>query len=143
LRPDWAEAYNALGVVLQDQGKLNEAIENYERAATLKPEWFLPYHNLAECCVGQGEPNRAVEYFRQAINREPEFAVSHFDLATQLLQLGSFTEGWREYEWRWDYDGAIPPRQGFAAAVWDGSQLNGEAVLIWSEQGFGDVIQFA
>ena len=110
---------------------------------TLKPDWFLPYHNLAECFVGQGEPNRAIEYFREAINREPEFAVSHFDLATQLLQLGSFAEGWREYEWRWDYDGRIPPRQGFAPPVWDGSQLGGEIVLIWSEQGFGDVIQFA
>lgn len=142
LRPDWAEAYNALGVVLQDQGKLNDAIENYERAASLKPQWFLPYHNLAECCVARAEADQAIAYFRQAINREPDFAVSHFDLATQLLQLGSFAEGWREYEWRWDFDGRTPPRQGFNAPVWDGSQLDGETVLIWSEQGFGDVIQF-
>lgn len=142
LRPDWAEAYNGLGVVLQHQGKLNDAIANYQQAATLKPQWFLPYHNLAECFVAQGEPDQAIDYFRASIDREPGFAVSHFDLGTQLLQRGSFAEGWREYEWRFNNNGHTPKRDGCAVPVWDGSQLHGETVLIWSEQGFGDVIQF-
>jgi tetratricopeptide (TPR) repeat protein len=142
LRPDWAEAYNGLGVVLQNQGKLDDAIANYQQAATLTPQWFLPYHNLAETFIAQGKPERAVEYFKKSIACEPGFAISHFDLATQLLQLGSFTEGWREYEWRWDNEGRIPKREGFDVPVWDGSQLDGRTVLIWSEQGFGDVIQF-
>ena len=129
-------------MVLQRQGKLNDAIANYQQAATLKPQWFLPYHNLAQCFIAQGEPDRAIEYLRQSINLEPGFTVSHFDLATQLLQRGSFAEGWREYEWRWNNNGYTPKRQGFAAPVWDGSQLDGQTVLIWSEQGFGDVIQF-
>ncbi len=142
LKPDWAEAYNGLAVVLQQQGELNDAIANYQQAATLKPQWFLPYHNLAESFIAQGEPDRAIEYFRQSIDREPGCAVSHFDLATQLLQRGSFAEGWREFEWRWNHNGSTPRREGFTAPVWDGSQLDGHTVLIWSEQGFGDVIQF-
>ena len=142
LKPDWAEAYNGLAVVLQRQGKLNDAIANYRQATTLKPQWFLPYHNLAETFIAQGESDRAIECFRQSIDLEPRFAVSHFDLATQLLQRGSFAEGWREYEWRWNNNGHTPKRDGFAAPIWDGSQLDGQTVLIWSEQGFGDVIQF-
>lgn len=142
LRPDWAEAYNGLGVVLQQQGKLNDAIANYKHAASLKPQWFLPYHNLAETFIAQGEPDLAIEYFRKSIEREPGFPVSHFDLATQLLQHGSFAEGWSEFEWRFNNGGRTPKREGFDVPVWDGSQLDGGTILIWSEQGFGDVIQF-
>lgn len=142
LRPCWPEAFNALGVVLQAQGRLDDAIANYQQAATLKPQWFLPYHNLAESFIAQGKPDLAIKCFRKSIECEPRFAVSHFDLATQLLQRGSFAEGWREYEWRWNTNGRTPPREGFSAPVWDGSQLDGSTIVVWSEQGFGDVIQF-
>jgi tetratricopeptide (TPR) repeat protein len=32
MKPDYAEAYNNMGIALQDQGKLDEAIESYNKA---------------------------------------------------------------------------------------------------------------
>ena len=36
LKPDFAEAYNNLGNVFQDQGKLDEAIDVYKKSISLK-----------------------------------------------------------------------------------------------------------
>ena len=67
-------------------------------------------------------------------------ADAHLNLAQGLLRSGNFAEGWAEYEWRWQ-------RKGMAEAVldqprWTGSPLTGRAILLRSEQGFGDLLQF-
>ena len=38
LNPNYADGFNNLGIVLQDQGKLDEAIEAYTKALTIKPD---------------------------------------------------------------------------------------------------------
>jgi len=37
LRPDYVEAYSNLGVLLQENGKIKEAIECYKKAISIKP----------------------------------------------------------------------------------------------------------
>ncbi len=71
---------------------------------------------------------------------DPNLADAHLNLAQGLLRSGNFAEGWAEYEWRWQ-------RKGMAEAVldqprWTGSPLAGRAILLRSEQGFGDLLQF-
>ena len=46
LRPDFAEAYNNLGIVLAQQGKLNEAITSYQQALQLKTDYAEAVSNL-------------------------------------------------------------------------------------------------
>ena len=46
LKPDNAEAHNNLGVSLNDQGKLDEAIAEYREAIRLKPEHVEAHNNL-------------------------------------------------------------------------------------------------
>lgn len=41
-------AHNNLGLVLQQQGKLNEAITEYKRAIALDPYFVTPQNNLQE-----------------------------------------------------------------------------------------------
>jgi hypothetical protein len=48
--------------------------------------------------------------------------------------------GWAEYEWRWKC--APTPARPFSQPRWDGKPLEGKSVLIYSEQGLGDTIQF-
>ena len=47
--------------------------------------------------------------------------------------------GWPEYEWRWRMAGAARPN--FAQPCWKGEPLDGRTILVWCEQGLGDVIQ--
>lgn len=46
LKPDYAEAYNNMGVTLQEQGKQKEAILAYSKALSLKPDYVDVYYNM-------------------------------------------------------------------------------------------------
>lgn len=142
LRPGWAEAHNRLGSTLAALGLTADASSAFETAAALAPSWSVPCHNLGQLAMAANEPERAVLQLRAAIARDPTAAASHLDLGGQLLLLGAFEKGWREFEWRFGAGGATPQRQGTAAPVWDGRPLNGERVMVWIEQGLGDSLQF-
>ena len=56
------------------------------------------------------------------------------------LTLGDFESGWREYEWRWQCKEFNPPP--LHQPRWDGSALEGRTILLFGEQGLGDMLQF-
>src|SRR5436305_15337930 len=56
------------------------------------------------------------------------------------LLAGNFEQGWTEYEWRWQRQGAA--RHCFRQPLWDGAPLHGQTILLHAEQGFGDTLQF-
>jgi hypothetical protein len=72
---------------------------------------------------------------------EPDNAEAHWHLAGALLRRCDFDEGWREFEWRWRLRHSAP-RRSFTQPEWDGGDLQGRTILLYCEQGFGDVIQF-
>ncbi|MHC5543527.1 glycosyltransferase family protein, partial [Singulisphaera rosea] len=51
-----------------------------------------------------------------------------------------FARGWPEYEWRWKCPGRGMPT--FGLPLWDGQDLAGRTILLHTEQGFGDTLQF-
>jgi hypothetical protein len=54
--------------------------------------------------------------------------------------MGNFEQGWPEYEWRWQRP-QTPPRP-FRQPCWDGSPLAGRTILLYMEQGLGDILHF-
>jgi tetratricopeptide (TPR) repeat protein len=116
LRPDYVEALNSRGVVLKELRRLDEALASFERAVAL----------------------------------EPDHADAHLNEALLRLLMGDFERGWPQNEWRWqDAAFGVPkphvrlPRRDFTQPQWRGSEaLYGKTILLHSEQGFGDTIQF-
>jgi hypothetical protein len=53
---------------------------------------------------------------------------------------GNFEQGWAEYEWRWTQSKTKP--RAFSRPLWDGTDLRGRTILLYAEQGLGDVLQF-
>jgi hypothetical protein len=59
------------------------------------------------------------------------------------LLTGDLDAGWREYEWRWKDKSLDLPERDFAQPLWlGGGGIEGKTILLHSEQGFGDTIQF-
>ena len=81
--------------------------------------------------------------YRQSVVQAPGFALGHWNLALALLAAGDFPGGWREYEWRWQWDRFPAARRRVAAADWSGEPLTGRRILVWAEQGYGNSLQFA
>jgi hypothetical protein len=56
---------------------------------------------------------------------------------------GEYREGWADHEWRWQSKGFPSKRPAIDAPTWRGQNLQGRRILIFREQGYGDIIQFA
>jgi len=142
LNPTYAAAYTNLGNALNDSGQLDEAIAAYRQAVDLRPNLPEAQNNLGNALKENGQLDEAIAVYRRAIALSPNLAQAHYNLALALLTRGDYQEGWEEHEWRWKVEGFPSPARNFAQVQWDGSPLNGRAILLYAEQGFGDVIQF-
>ena len=69
-----------LGNALRDQGKLEEAVESYNKAISLKPDYFMAYNNLGNALRDQGKLGEAVEAFDKALSIKPNFAEAYSNL---------------------------------------------------------------
>jgi tetratricopeptide (TPR) repeat protein len=149
LKPDLAAVHYNLGNVLRDQAQFEKAIACYQRALELNSgltdSWSglgsaLTEQHLRSAAEKDSPLEGAAACYRRAIQLEQNNAGIHYNLALLLLLMGHWEEGWREYEWRWktkDYG-----RLDFPQPRWAGEPLAGKTILIYSEQGLGDTLQF-
>jgi tetratricopeptide (TPR) repeat protein len=138
IKPHYPEALNNLGTAYREQEKLDEAATCLREALDLKPTYAEAHNNLGNVLRGQGNAAAAIECYEQAIRLRPDDAEAHMNLGMTLLLRGDFERGWTEYEWRRRTEGAIEE----PSALWDGSPLEGRPILVTTEQGVGDTIQF-
>src|SRR4051812_3126155 len=84
----------------------------------------------------------AAASFERAIAIDANCAPAHYGLSWTLLARGNFERGWIEHEWRATCQ-TLPGRvRAFDQPRWDGSPLEGKTILLYQEQGLGDVIQY-
>jgi Flp pilus assembly protein TadD len=140
-RPNFAEAHNNLGTVLLDKGETENAIAEFRQAIAIRPNYPNAHSNLGIALAEKGEFEPAEHAAREAIRLSPDLAEAHGNLAMVLLVRGDFERGWEEYEWRWKCK-SLPPVRNFAQPQWDGSVAENRTILLHTEQGFGDTIQF-
>lgn len=144
LRPDAAAGYNNLGNVLHQTGRPQEAAEVYRQALALNPNGAPSHYNLATALRALELPHEAEPHYRRALELNPDYFDAQFGLGTLLLSLGRFEEGWRLFESRY----ALPrflhykTKATLPLPQWQGESLEGRSLLVWQEDGLGDVIQF-
>jgi hypothetical protein len=82
--------------------------------------------------------------FRTALSLDSDSTQANWNLALLLLMKGQFKEAWPHYEWRWEKGGYChSARRNFIQPVWLGQfAIKGKTILIHSEQGIGDTLQF-
>lgn len=140
VRPDTKEAHNNLGLAYTDVGRFAEAEASFQQALRLDSRYAEAHSNLGNNYKEQGRLEEALACYQLALWLAPDTVTTRYNQSLALLQQGNYAEGWREYEWRWKRP-KTPPRP-FRQPRWDGSCLADKTILIWSEQGLGDTIQF-
>jgi tetratricopeptide (TPR) repeat protein len=139
-RPDFAEAHNNLGTSLQEMGQEAEAERCYRRAIELKPDLPDAHHNLGNLHRDRLRLAEACACYDEAIRLDPGHVKARWNRSLTLLLAGDWQRGWEEFDWRWKTKWCRP--RVFRQPGWDGSPLDGRAILLHPEQGLGDVIQF-
>lgn len=121
--------------------ELDAALDCARRAAALEPENPRLQTFLAGMLQRLGRLDEAEDRFRAALALDDGDAGAHVDLGTLLLLRGRHAEGWAEFGWRWRVPALAPP--GFPLPWWQGESLEGRSLLLWQDEGVGDVLCFA
>ncbi|MES2999268.1 MAG: tetratricopeptide repeat-containing glycosyltransferase family protein [Pseudomonadota bacterium] len=143
LRPGYARAFFNRGNAFAAMGDLQAAAASYSRAIELEPGNAEALANLGNALVASLQVDAAIAQYDLAIRANPAFADGHFNKACALLLKGDLAEGFRLFEWRWKTPGIRMQPRDFNAPLWlGGAPLAGRTILLHSEQGLGDTIQF-
>ena len=138
--PNLPGLHNNLGLVLRQAGQLEDAATHLRQALGDEPSDVQAQSNLAGLLKELGRLDEAEALYREALRQRPDEPGLHFNLGLVLLLRGRLDEGWPEYEWRFRAGTARIP--DCAQACWQGEPLDGRTLLVRTEQGFGDTIQF-
>jgi tetratricopeptide (TPR) repeat protein len=160
-RSDWL--MNNLGASLNRIGRFAEALDVLRRAAApdvnmprdlahwpkaKKGEVFtkqLPglHLNMGLSLHGLGDYQGALDAYERVLTLQPDSVLAHHNRGITQLTLGDYKNGLAGFEWRWRQDD-YKPKRNFPQPVWRGEspeELGGKLLII-TEQGFGDAVQF-
>jgi uncharacterized protein (TIGR03032 family) len=130
-----------LGVALTDLERWQEGETALLELLALQAHHAEAHNSLGLCYAAQGLWDRALFHYDQALVADQQYAIAHTNRAMILLKLGRLSEGWAEYEWRWQ----TPSFSPFACPQprWQGENISDKILLVHTEQGAGDAVQFA
>jgi tetratricopeptide (TPR) repeat protein len=141
LEPRLAVAHSNLGNLLMHADRPLIAERCFARALSLDPRQRDATYNRASALAELGRHAEAIRLYDALIATEPDFFEARWNRTLTLLAAQPWAEGWRDHELRRAHPDLSPRR--FACPPWDGSDLAGRRILLASEQGLGDTLQFA
>ena len=143
-QPTLVQAHNNLGCVLRAQDRLADAADAFRGALAVGADLAEAHNNLGGVLKELGQLPQAEAAYRRALALRADYADAQFGLASLLLSLGQFDEGWALYESRYAQPGFVHHRTRslLRCPQWRGEPLAGRSVLVWQEDGLGDMLQF-
>ena len=143
INPHCAKAFYNRGVVYEKLRQFETAIDDYSIAIKLNSHDYKAYNNRG---VARRETkcfDAAIKDFEKSVWAKPDFAEGYYNKSLTLLSVGKLEEGLKLYEYRWKTEHFQSQLRHFSQPLWLGDKdLTGKTILIHSEQGLGDSIQF-
>jgi hypothetical protein len=135
----YAARYN-LGVVLGDTENYDEAIIHLKQVIKAEINHPEAHNSLGYIYSKKTDFKQAIYHYEEAIKLQPNYPKAHYNLGMILLKIGDFQRGWRECEHRWQTKKFNPIN--CPHPQWKGEKITDKTLLIHTEQGTGDTIQF-
>ncbi len=131
-----------LGLAHLMAGRYDLAIATLQRALALDPASVDANLSLGRSWLDQGNHDAARACFNRALELAPGHVAARYNLGHLSLLQGEFDAGWAGFELRDQQPGMVPnPR--FAQPLFSQeADVAGKTVLLYSEQGYGDTLQF-
>ena len=143
IKPDYADAHLNLGYTLKDLGKLQEAEVSTRKAIEIKPDYAYAHFNLGLILKDLGKLQEAELSYRKVIEIKPEYAEAYLNLSLIELRQGNYQSGFENYEFRLIVNKPCIIKGEPKIKRRDNKMFEkGEKLLIVSEQGLGDTLQF-
>lgn len=142
--PGNGDAWTNLTQASRANLNLPRALEAGARAVQCAPHSPLAHNNYALALREAQRWEEAEHAARTACALAPTDATMRSNLSMLQLVRGDYVHGWQTHEARWD--GSLElggNRPVMPAPTWRGESLAGKTLLVWGEQGMGDVLQFS
>jgi hypothetical protein len=128
-------------VTLHELKRYDEAIFNYDKALSLKPDYYEVWSNKGVTLHELKRYDEAIAHYDKALSLKPDYAEGWINKASLNLFLKKYQAGWKNYDWRLNAKDFHLKMAIEGLVLWNGS--NCKRLLIFSEQGVGDIIFYA
>jgi tetratricopeptide (TPR) repeat protein len=135
LNPNNQNVQNNYAVALAVLGRYTEAYRAARKALFLNPSFAAAELTVANILNEAGWPERAIIHYQKATALDPSMTESVASEGRSLMLIGEMKEGWAKMETR-----GYKKERFTALPRWNGGKVG--HLLLYAEQGAGDVIQF-
>ncbi|MBI3939494.1 MAG: tetratricopeptide repeat protein [Acidobacteria bacterium] len=90
--PDNYLAYNNLGYLLAQEGRLDEAIAQYSEALKIRPRYVHAHNNIGAALAAKGRVDEAMEHYAAALQIRPGQTEAHVNVGIELASRGNVNE---------------------------------------------------
>ena len=143
LRTGVASWYANLSALYRMVYRMQDALRVGQEAIRLDSQNADHLVNLSLVFTDMDDREHAVACLLRALGLKPDHADGHLALGQNLLAMGDFEPGWKEYEWRNLTEAGKGTLPKMTSAVWNGMRIPSGRLLMVGDQGYGDTIQFA
>lgn len=140
LTPNNASVCRHIGRVLHRLARYEEALAATERGLAQSPRDANLLLLSGQCLVSLRRMGEARPRLEAATELMPEDPWPHLGLALIHMLRGELLEGFTAYRWRQRLPECKPRK--FEQPYWWGGDAVGKTILVYAEQGLGDVLHF-
>jgi tetratricopeptide (TPR) repeat protein len=142
LDPTNADICNHTGTVLKSLGRHQEALSWFDRTLELRPNHVGTLNDKAFSLIELRRFDEAFAVYHRSKAIDPGHAATDWNMALLQMMTGNFEAGWagREVRWKTLLPGEAPK---ISKPIWLGDEpIAGKTILLHSDEGLGDAIQF-
>ena len=136
-----ASIYNTIGLICQKQYKYNDAENYFKEAQNLEPLSHGVYFNLGNNAFFQHKWDEAEKFYNTSLELKEDFKDAKVCRGINRLLNENFEKGWSDFVASIILPEAI--KKDGKVTIWKPVEGNNERVLVYSDQGAGDIIQFS
>ena len=126
--------------------KYDDAVKIFKNCIDINKNFIFSYLNLGHSNLRLKKFNDAINNYLKFLKKKPDDNISKFNLAWSYFGISDLENGFKFYEYRKEKtepkEKTLEVKKKLSPIEWNGENLNNKKILIISEQGIGDNIQF-
>ncbi|MCF6767603.1 tetratricopeptide repeat protein [Thiotrichales bacterium 19S11-10] len=139
-KPNYSDCMYNLGNLYMDMHQLDNAKKYLIKALNICSDKAIYHNSLGAVYHAKGLWEKSQKCYQKAIELQPDYYYSINNLALVQLSLGNYKDGLKSYESRPSL--LRVKAQMPTMPIWQGEDLTNKSIVVITEQGVGDNIQF-
>lgn len=137
--PANASLWNVLAESMISRGRFQEALKASMQAISYDPLSYQAWTFLGNAHAGLGDWPSCQMAAQRSMDICPDLPQAHWLLGHSAMAMNQWGEAWNRLEY--GCLGELRKIRMLARKAWQGQDVKGKTLFVWSEQGVGDAIQ--